>query len=229
MDYVVACPAPPTLPVCGTEARFPVRRIYLVGRNFAAHAREMGGDPEREPPFFFMKPADAVVADAAPVPYPPGTADLQHEIELVVAIGRAAGPGLTPAAALDCIYGYAAGIDLTRRDRQARAKRDGRPWEAGKAFDHSAPVGPIAPAAHTGHPPAGRIWLRVNGALRQDGDLAQMIWSVPETLAQVAGLFTLAPGDLVFTGTPAGVAPVSRGDHLTGGIEGIGEVSAHIL
>lgn len=225
--YVLPRPPQPSVAVDGTAARFPVRRIYLAGHNYAAHAREMGGDPEREPPFFFMKPADAVTGDGAEVPYPPGTADLQHEVELVVAVGSG-GRDLDPARALEHVYGYACGIDLTRRDLQAQAKAAGRPWEAGKVFEAAAAVGSIAPAERIGHPARGRIWLTVNGAVRQDGDLQDLVWSVAETLAHLSRLFTLAPGDLVFTGTPAGVGPVQRGDALHAGVDGVGDLRIRI-
>jgi fumarylpyruvate hydrolase len=201
----------------------PVRRIYCVGRNYAAHAREMGSDPDREPPFFFMKPADAIVPSGSTIPFPPATANLQHEIELVVVIGRG-GSAIVPAAALDHVYGYAVGLDMTRRDLQNEAKRTGRPWDMGKGFDQSAPCSAVRPASRIGHPAKGAIWVKVNGQMRQSGDLAQQIWSVPETIACLSGLVTLAPGDLVFTGTPDGVGPVQPGDRLEGGIDGIGDL-----
>jgi fumarylpyruvate hydrolase len=207
----------------GTGLVVPVRRIYCVGRNYAAHAREMGSDPDREPPFFFMKPADAIVPSGSTIPFPPATANLQHEIELVVVIGRG-GSAIVPAAALDHVYGYAVGLDMTRRDLQNEAKRTGRPWDMGKGFDQSAPCSAVRPASRIGHPAKGAIWVKVNGQMRQSGDLAQQIWSVPETIACLSGLVTLAPGDLVFTGTPDGVGPVQPGDRLEGGIDGIGDL-----
>lgn len=219
--------SPPAVPVHPGESLFPVRRIYCVGRNYAAHAREMGKDPEREAPFYFMKPADAVVPGGGVVPYPPRTRDLHHEIELVVAIGRG-GRDIPAATARDHVYGYAVGIDLTRRDLQNDAKRLGRPWDTAKGFDHSAPVAAIRPAADIGHPERGRIWLAVNGELRQEGDLADMIWDVPAAVAELSTYFALAPGDLLFTGTPAGVGEVRPGDTLTGGIAGIGEIEIRI-
>lgn len=219
--------ARPCVPIHGSDRLFPVRRIYCVGRNYAAHAREMGSDPERESPFYFMKPADAVVPGGGTLPYPPRTADLHHEIELVVALGKG-GRNVPVADALSLVFGYAVGIDLTRRDLQAEAKRLGRPWDAGKGFDSSAPVSAIRPAAEIGHPRSGRIWLEVNGELRQDGDLGQLIWKVDEALAELSTLFTLAPGDLVFTGTPAGVGPLARGDRLHGGVEGVAEIRVEI-
>jgi len=224
MSFVVPAPVQATVPVVGSEARFPVHRIYCVGRNYAAHAREMGHDPDREPPFFFTKPADAVVMDGAELDYPLATHDLHHEIELVVAIGRA-GVEIAEAEALDHVYGYAVGLDMTRRDLQGEAKQMGRPWDTGKAFDQAAPIGAIRPAAEIGHPSHGRIWLNVNAAVRQDSDLSHLIWNVPETIAHLSRLFHLQPGDLIYTGTPEGVAAVGPGDRLEGGIEGIGELS----
>lgn len=217
----------PTVPVHNHIERFPVRHIYCVGRNYAEHAREMGSDPDKEPPFFFTKPADALVIAGADTPYPPATADLHHEIELVVAIGREA-TSITSAMALECVWGYAAGIDLTRRDLQAEAKRLARPWDMAKAFDCSAPIGELVPAARIGHPHAGRVALTVNGKLRQEGDLAEMIWAVPDAIAFLSGLVTLMPGDLVFTGTPTGVAAIVRGDRLEGSIAGVGTVTTTI-
>ncbi|HEV7277330.1 MAG TPA: fumarylacetoacetate hydrolase family protein [Devosiaceae bacterium] len=225
-DYVIPAPPAVAVPVAG-GGLFPVRRIICVGRNYAEHAREMGHDPTAEPPFFFTKPADALVMAGAGTPYPPATADLHHEIELVVAIGRG-GTGVAAAAALDHVWGYAAGIDLTRRDLQAAAKRAGKPWDMAKGFDHSAPIGDLAPAARIGHPASGAISLTVNGEPRQRGDLADMTWDVPHILAALSALVALAPGDLVFTGTPAGVAAVSRGDRLEGTIAGVGTVSTTI-
>ena len=228
MDYVIPAPPVVTLAVDGDERRFPVRRVFCVGRNYAAHAREMGHDPDREPPFFFTKPADALVPDGATIPYPLATRDLHHEVELVVALGKG-GTDISAAQALDCIFGYAVGIDLTRRDLQGEAKKLARPWDVGKAFDHSAPCSAIVPAARIGHPERGRIRLAVNGVTRQDGDLAQMIWSTPEVIAHLSRLFALAPGDLIFTGTPAGVGPVERGDVLDGQIEGVGDIQVRVV
>ncbi|MBI4923246.1 MAG: fumarylacetoacetate hydrolase family protein [Devosia nanyangense] len=227
-ELVIPAPPPPVVPVAGGEFFFPVRRVFCVGRNYADHAREMGHDPQREPPFFFTKPADALVIAGADTPYPPATADLHHEIELVVAIGKEA-TGVAAAQALDCVWGYAAGIDLTRRDLQAEAKRLARPWDMAKAFDCSAPIGELVPAARIGHPSSGRVALTVNGTLRQDGDLAEMIWPVPDAIAFLSALVTLMPGDLVFTGTPAGVAAIVRGDRLEGSIAGVGTVTTTIV
>ena len=213
----------PSLPVSGSNEVFPVRRIYCVGRNYAAHARESGGDPDREPPFYFMKPADALMPNDARVPYPPRTSNLHHEIELVVAIGRG-GKDIPVEGAPAHIFGYAVGIDLTRRDLQTNAKNAGRPWDTAKGFDHSAPVSAIHTVAEVGHPASGRIWLEVNGEPRQDGDLEELIWSVPEAIAELSTLFALAPGDLIFTGTPAGVGPLVAGDIVRGGVEAVDEI-----
>jgi len=216
----------PSLPVAGSDARFPVRRIYCVGRNYAEHAREMGGNPDREPPFFFMKPGDAVLTGAR-MDYPPKTADLQHEVELVVALGRG-GRDIPAASALDCVFGYAVGLDMTRRDIQGELKAKGRSWEMGKAFDQSAPVSAIVPAARIGHPQRGAITLQVNSQPRQHGDLSDMIWPVADIIANLSGYVTLQPGDLIFTGTPAGVGRVARGDRLDGAVEGVGTLSVTI-
>jgi len=219
--------SPPSLPIIGNEARFPVRRIYCVGRNYAEHAREMGGNPDREPPFFFMKPADAVVTDGR-MDYPSKTADLQHEVELVVALARG-GRDISADTALDCVFGYAVGLDMTRRDIQGELKAKGRSWEMGKAFDQSAPISPIVPASRIGHPQRGAITLAVNSQPRQHGDLADMIWPVADIIANLSGYVTLLPGDLIFTGTPAGVGKVERGDRLEGAVEGVGSLSVSIV
>ena len=219
--------ARPELPVTGVSGSFAVRRIYCVGQNYAAHTREMGGDPERTPPFYFGKPSDAIVQDGACIPYPPRTADLHHEIELVVAIGGA-GSNLSVDKASKIIFGYAVGIDLTRRDLQAQAKKAGRPWDTAKGFDNSAPVSAIRRASDVGQVTSGRIWLSVNDEVRQDGDLGDMIWKVPEALAELSTYFELQPGDLLFTGTPSGVGPVCRGDRLRGGVDGVGGISVSI-
>lgn len=226
-DFVIAPPMVTFVPVEG-GGDFPVRRVFCVGRNYAEHAREMGHDPNAEPPFFFTKPADALVVEGADTPYPPATADLHHEIELVIAIG-AAGSDIAPADAEAHIWGYAAGIDLTRRDLQAVAKGAGRPWDMAKGFDYSAPIGAIAPVTSIGHPGSGQITLSVNGTLRQDGDIGDMIWDVPHIVAHLSGLVTLKPCDLIFTGTPAGVAAVVRGDRLEGSIAGVGAVATTIV
>ena len=226
-DFVIPPPPVPAVPVAGGGS-FPVRRIFCVGRNYAEHVREMGGDPTREAPFFFTKPADAVLTGGAEMPYPPRTSDLHHEMELVAAIGSG-GYDIKPGEALGHVYGYAAGLDMTRRDLQSEAKKAGRPWDMSKGFDFSAPIGEIAPASRIGHPARGSIELKVNGKTRQSSDLNRMIWSVAETVAYLSGLVRLAPGDLIFTGTPEGVAPVTRGDLLEGVIEGVGGVRTRIV
>ena len=220
MSYEFAPPMAPSVEIAGASTRFPVHRIYCVGRNYAAHAREMGADPVREPPFFFAKPADAVVPNGAAVPYPSRTANLHHEIELVLAIGEG-GRNIPVANALAHVFGYAVGNDLTRRDLQAAAKDRGQPWDTAKGFDHSAPITAIRRVADVGHPARGAIWLEVNGQPRQRADLCEMIWSVPEIVSELSTLFELKPGDLVFTGTPAGVGPVVRGDSIVGGVDGL--------
>jgi fumarylpyruvate hydrolase len=220
MSFVIAPSPQPSVEIAGSDGRFPVHRIYCVGRNYAKHAREMGMDPDREPPFFFSKPADAVVANGTPVPYPPRTANLHHELELVVAIGSG-GSDIPLDSALAHVYGYAVGLDLTRRDLQFAARDQGRPWDVAKGFDHSAPVSAIRPAAAMGHLAQGSIWLEVNGETRQRANLSEMIWSVPEIVAELSTFYALRPGDLIFTGTPEGVGPVTRGDSLVGGIDGL--------
>jgi fumarylpyruvate hydrolase len=219
--------ARPVVPVAGTDEVFSVHRIYCVGQNYAAHAREMGSDPDREPPFYFMKPADAVVDSGATIPWPSRTENLHHEVELVVAIGKA-GKDVAVVDAPAHIFGYAVGVDLTRRDLQAVAKAAGRPWDTAQGFDRSAPLSAIRRAADVGHPASGRIWLEVNDAIRQDGDLSQMIWRVPEAVAELSRYFELQAGDLLFTGTPAGVGPLKPGDRLAGGVEGVGEVRLEV-
>jgi fumarylpyruvate hydrolase len=226
-QYVMHPPIRPAIPVRGTQAQFPVRRIYCVGRNYAAHAVEMGYDPEREPPFFFQKNADNIETSGE-FPYPPLSQDVHHEIEMAVALGSG-GSDIPARRALSCVYGYGVALDMTRRDLQAAAKADGRPWEIAKAFEHSAPIQELVPAAAIGHPQTGAITLHVNGDLRQEGDLSQMIWKLPEIIACLSGYFELAAGDLILTGTPAGVGPVSRGDHLAGAIEGIGELAVKVI
>jgi fumarylpyruvate hydrolase len=225
-SYVIPPPAQPALAVAGTDKFFPVRRIWCVGRNYVEHIKEMGQDV-REPPFFFAKPADAVVPDGATVPYPPLTKDMHHEVELVVAL-KSGGRNIKAANALDLIYGYGVGIDLTRRDLQIASRDIKRPWEIGKAFDASAPCGPLKPASESGHPSKGRIVLKCNGKVRQDGDLAQMIWNVPEIIEKLSEMVALAPGDIIMTGTPAGVAATVAGDKLECEIEGVGKLSVTI-
>jgi fumarylpyruvate hydrolase len=228
ISYVFPPPAVTALPIRGSAQLFPVRRVYCVGRNFAEHAIEMGHDPDKEPPFFFQKNPDNVVAGTGEFPYPSATKDVHHEIELVAALGRG-GESIPVERALDCVFGYAVGLDMTRRDLQGEAKKLGRPWEVGKAFEKSAPIGEIVPAGEIGHPTAGAIWLDVNGERRQQGDLNQMIWKVPEAIAYLSGLFRLAPGDLIMTGTPAGVGAVQRGDELVGHVDGVGELRVRVV
>jgi len=226
-DYVLTPPARPSVAVDGESARFPVRRIFCVGRNYAAHAREMGKDPDREPPFFFTKPADAVVDTGAVIPYPPETSNLHYEIELVVAMGKEAFD--VPAEdALSLVYGYAVGIDLTRRDLQLAARDKGRPWDWGKAFDLSAPCAPLHPVQRVGHPSSGRIWLAANGSIKQDADIADLIWPVPDIISILSRSVRLTPGDLIMTGTPAGVGPIVASDVVTGGIDRLGEIKIEI-
>ncbi|MET3354528.1 fumarylacetoacetate hydrolase family protein [Xanthobacter autotrophicus] len=228
VSYVFAPPAVPTLPIVGSDDHFPVHRIYCVGRNFADHAVEMGHDPNKEPPFFFQKNPDTLVPHGATIAYPKMSQDVHHEIELVVAL-KAGGEDIPLERALDCVFGYAVGLDLTRRDLQGEAKKLGRPWEVGKAFEEAAPCSALVPAATIGHPDAGRIFLKINGSVKQEGNLNQMIWKVPEMIATLSTLFRLAPGDLIFAGTPAGVGPISKGDVLEGGVEGVGELRLTVV
>jgi len=225
-------PAPQaSLAIAGDDTRFPIRRVFCVGRNYAAHAREMGKDPDREPPFFFTKPADAVV-DCGPeanttIPYPPETKNFHHEIELTVAI-RKDGINIPTRTALDHVFGYAASIDLTRRDLQLVARDKGRPWDWGKAFDLSAPVAPLHRVEEVGHKPTGRIWLSVDDQTKQDADLSELIWSTADVISIVSHTMALKAGDLIMTGTPAGVGPILPGQQIRGGIEGLGDVSIAI-
>ena len=223
MQFVIPCPPQACIPVAGSDGLFPVRRIWCVGRNYADHAREMGHDPDREPPFFFQKPADAVVAGRTMIAYPPMTKDLHHEIELVVAIGKG-GAAIAVERALEHVYGYAVGLDMTRRDLQSEAKKLQRPWEMGKSFDESCPVSAIVPAARIGHPHKGAIWVKVNGEVKQKGDLNQQIWRVEETIAFLSNYGTLEAGDIIMNGTPAGVGPCKAGDRLEGHIDGVGDL-----
>ncbi|HET9959432.1 MAG TPA: fumarylacetoacetate hydrolase family protein [Polyangiaceae bacterium] len=227
MNYIFPAPPVSTVPIAGADASFPVHRIYCVGRNYAEHAREMGFEPEREPPFFFTKPADAIVANGATIPYALATQNLHHEIELVVAIGRG-GARISRETALEHAYGYAVGIDMTRRDLQLAARDKGRPWDVGKAFDDSAPISAIRRATDIGHPKKGNIRLSVNGVDRQNADLEQLLWPVADLIVELSKLFVLRPGDLIYTGTPAGVGPVKPGDELRGNIEGVGELAIRI-
>ena len=219
-EFVIAEPKINSIPVEGDSRRFPVNRVYCVGRNYADHAREMGHDPDREPPFFFMKPATSIVTDGKDMQYPSLTQDLHHEIEMVVAIGIG-GSNIAPADALNHVWGYGVGLDMTRRDLQGEAKKMGRPWDTGKAFDESAPCASLVPVSQCGHLAKGLINLKVNGVIKQEGDLAMMIWNVPDTIAYLSTLFALEPGDLIFSGTPAGVAAVKKGDVLEGYVAGL--------
>ena len=223
-EFVIAVPKTPSLAVEGQSARFPLRRVYCVGRNYSEHAREMGHDPDREPPFFFSKPADAVVPASGSVPYPTLTEDLHYEVELVVAIAQG-GKNIAVADALSHVWGYTVGVDLTRRDLQAQAKKMVRPWDFAKGFDASAPASPLLPVSQTGHPATGKIWLDVNGEQRQRGDLSDQIWQVADVISYLSQAVELQPGDLIYTGTPAGVGAVQRGDVITGGIEGLSDFS----
>ena len=223
LDYAIAEPVITTLEVEGSSSVFPVARVFCIGRNYAEHAIEMGHDPDREPPFFFTKPADAVVPSGSTLAFPRQTEDLHHEIELVVALGEG-GRDISVERALDHIFGYAVGLDMTRRDLQAVAKKAGRPWDMAKGFDESAPTSPIRTAKDIGHPDRGEIWLRVDGQQRQHGDLSQQIWKVPEAISYLSGLVTLRPGDLLMTGTPSGVGRIEPGNRLEGHIDAIGDV-----
>ena len=219
-QYTFTPPAQTLIPVLGSEAMFPVRRVYCVGRNYAEHAREMGSDPNREPPFFFSKPRDAVVPGGGHVPFPPATNNLQHEVELVVAIGKG-GSDIPEVDALSHVYGYATGIDFTRRDLQTLAREKQHPWELGKGMDHGAPISAIVPLTHSTPAADAAIWLKVNGELRQSSRLNQMTWNVAEIINRLSHFFALAPGDLIYTGTPGGVSTVLAGDSLACGIDGL--------
>jgi fumarylpyruvate hydrolase len=223
MNYAFPPEAPVTLPISGEDTVFPVRRIYCVGRNYADHALEMGADPVQQPPFFFTKPRDAVVQSGAELDFPPATGELHHEVELVVAL-KGGGRDIPAASALDRVYGYAVGLDMTRRDLQAEAKEAGRPWDLAKGFDESAPISEIHPVSDVGHPDRGGITLWLNGELRQRGDLHDQIWQVADTIAYLSKFVELRAGDLIMTGTPAGVGAVQPGDRLEGRIDGLGEV-----
>ena len=227
MNYVIPAPAVPSLPVAGSAARFPVHRIYCIGRNYAEHAQEMGAPVERTQPMFFTKPADAVVTDGADVAYPPATQDLHHEVEMVVALARG-GRDIPLEQALDCVFGYGVGLDLTRRDLQAAAKAKGHPWDVAKGFDQSAPVSALQPVAAVGHPQSAGLSLEVNGAPRQQADIATMIFPVAAIIAELSKLWELKPGDLIYTGTPAGVAAIARGDRFRAELEGVAVLEGRI-
>lgn len=225
-NHVFALPQPASLPIEGSDKRFPIRRVYCVGRNYAAHAVEMGHDPDKEPPFFFQKNPDNVFS-ASEFALPRHSQDVQHEIELVVAIGKG-GRHISKESAMSHVYGYAVGLDMTLRDLQSQAKKMGRPWEIGKAFEKSAPCSPVVEKAGIDID-SGAIWLKVNDDLKQTGDLNQLIWKVPEVIEHLSSLFELAPGDLIMTGTPAGVGPVKKGDRLEGHIDGVGELHLSVV
>ncbi|MGR3592443.1 MAG: fumarylacetoacetate hydrolase family protein [Limimaricola soesokkakensis] len=224
-DFVIPAPPVPTIPTTD-GGLFPVRRVYCIGRNFAAHAVEMGHDPDREPPFFFQKNPDNLDASGT-FPYPPHSQDVHHEVELLVAL-KSGGSDIPVRQALDHVWGYGVALDMTRRDLQGKAKKAGRPWEIGKAFERSGPVGPLMPVAQAGHPEQGRIELRVNDDLAQEGDLNQMIWKVPEMISYLSEYFELAAGDVIMAGTPAGVGPVRRGDRMRASIEGLGDLAVSV-
>jgi len=227
MNFVIPAPPIASVEVAGSDDRFPVRRIYCIGRNYLAHRKEMGHD-DRKPPFYFQKPADALLASGGEFPYPPLTESVHFEIELVVAIATG-GCDIPVEDALDHVYGYGLGIDMTRRDLQGQAKKDGRPWDSAKGFDHSAPISAIRPVSEIGHPDSGRIWLAVNGEVRQDSDLNLQIWNVQEGISHLSKLYEVAPGDLIYTGTPDGVGPIQVGDQITAGIDGIGELEIKVI
>lgn len=220
MQFTFDPPPQASVAVAGSDARFPVRRIFCVGRNYADHVREMGNDPKSEPPLFFTKPADAVVESGGAIPYASNTSNLHHEVELVIALGKG-GADIAESAALDHVWGYAVGVDLTRRDRQAEAKKAGTPWDVAKGFDQSGPIGALTPVAKAGHPASTRIWLAVNGETRQDAKTSEMIWSVPEIIAALSRWWDLKPGDLIFTGSPSGVSALNAGDAIECGIDGL--------
>ena len=227
MAFVIDPPARVSLPVKGSGDGFPIHRIYCVGRNYAAHAIEMGHDPEKEPPFFFQKNPDNLLV-GQDFPYPSASSDVHFEFEMVVAL-KSGGIDISIDDALDHVYGYAVALDMTRRDLQGEAKKAGRPWEVGKAFEHSAPCSAIVPASEIGHPASGALTLDVDGVRRQEGDLNQMIWKIPEMISYLSGLFELAPGDLILTGTPSGVGPVARGNRLHGEVEGVSELDITVV
>ncbi|MDX2157644.1 MAG: fumarylacetoacetate hydrolase family protein [Hyphomicrobiaceae bacterium] len=227
MAYIIDPPGQAALPIKGTDKLFPVHRVYCIGRNYAEHAREMGHDPNREPPFFFQKNPDNLRTDGK-FPYPPGTKDVHHEIEMIVAL-KSGGRDIRPEDALAHVLAYGVGLDMTRRDLQGKAKDMGRPWEIGKAFEHSAPATALVLASEIGHPSTGAIWLDVNGKRRQTGDLNQMIWDIPGQIAFISSLFELRAGDIIMTGTPSGVAAVVKGDTLHGHVDGVGDLKVEVV
>ncbi|NKB32372.1 MAG: FAA hydrolase family protein [Pseudomonadales bacterium] len=228
MSYIFPPAEIPSVPINGSEECYPVNRIYCVGQNYSDHVKEMGGDPKKNPPVFFSKPANSIVTNNSPVKFPSATNNLHHEVELVVAL-RGGGENIEVSAALQCVFGYAVGIDFTRRDLQAAAKESGRPWDTAKGFDQSAPISAITPFGEEKQPGEGRIALSLNGEIKQDGTLAEMIWSVAEIIAELSNFYELRAGDLIFTGTPSGVSSVSPGDHLQAEIAGIGEIEFDIV
>ncbi len=225
--YVITPPGIPTLPVEGSDKLFPIHRIYCVGRNYAEHAIEMGHDPNKEPPFFFQKNPDNVITNGT-FPYPDKSSDVHYELEMLVALGKG-GVNIPVDKAMDCVWGYGIGLDMTRRDLQGEAKKLGRPWEVGKAFEASAPCSALVPASKIGHPTDGKVWLNVNGVQRQVGDLNQMIWKVPEMISILSGLFELKAGDIIMSGTPAGVGAIVRGDVMEGGVDGVGSFTVKVV
>lgn len=226
-DFVIAPPPVAALPVKGSDKLFPVNRVFCIGRNYAEHAVEMGHDPDKEPPFFFFKSPSNLTSNGT-FPYPSKTSDVHHEIEMVVALHKG-GTNIRIEDALSHVWGYGVGLDMTRRDLQGEAKKLGRPWEVGKSFENSGPCGPLVPASSIGHPSSGAVTLDVNGERRQTGDLNQMIWKVPEIIAILSEYFELRPGDVIMSGTPAGVGPVNRGDVLVGRVEGVGEIEVRVV
>lgn len=228
MDYIFPPQPKMTLPIRGSGKLFPVNRVYCVGRNYAAHAIEMGHDPDKEPPFFFQKNPDNLLLEGNDFPYPTMTEDVHHEIELAVAL-KSGGDNIPADKAMDCVFGYAVSLDMTRRDLQGQMKKMGRPWEIGKAFENSAPITELIPADQIGHPVEGAVWLKINGETRQEGDLNQLIWKIPEMIAYLSDLFTLHSGDVILTGTPSGVGPVQRGDKLHGHVAGVGDLKLDVV
>lgn len=227
MGYAISLPPVPALPINGSDDLFPVRRVYCIGRNYAAHAIEMGHDPDREPPFFFQKNPDNLDTSGT-FPYPVKSEDVHHEIEMAVAL-KSGGANIPIETALEHVFGYAISLDMTRRDLQAVAKKAGRPWDIAKAFEHSAPIGPLHPVAAVGHPSEGEIELLINGERRQHGNLNQMIWKTAEMISYLSDYFTLAAGDVILTGTPSGVGPVVKGDTMEAKVEGLGALSIDVV
>lgn len=228
MDYIFPPQKQTTLPIRGHSTVFPVNRVYCVGRNYAAHAIEMGHDPDKEPPFFFQKNPDNLLPEGNDFPYPSMTKDVHHEIEMVVAL-ESGGNNIAAEHALDCVFGYGVSFDMTRRDLQGQMKKLGRPWEIGKAFEHSAPCTELVSAADIGHPSEGAVWLKINGETRQEGNLNQLIWKIPEMISYLSNLFTLHSGDIILTGTPAGVGPVLKGDKMHGHVAGVGDLRVAVV